>query len=208
MAKKNIIYDFLEEKEIPKKEDFEKKNKKISIKKEKEDFAKQSPKKESKQNQKKKKINIRVLITSLIIIALVALIGSQFTSMSVNSQWYSSIKPSITPPDIVFPIVWSILFLLIAISLYLAWTRAENKKQKSEIILAFGINLLLNILWSVFYFGMRNPFLALLEMIFLIVSIRIMMKVTYKISKPASYLLWPYLLWVLFAAILNYMSIF
>jgi len=156
---------------------------------------------------KENKMKWKVLIISLVIVYAVASIGSLFTSAGVNSEWYETIKPSITPPSIVFPIVWNVLFLLIAISLYLAWTCAKNKEDKIRIGVVFGINFILNILWSVFYFGMKNPSLAFINIILLTASIIIMIRVTYKINKTSSYLLWPYLIWVLFAIVLNWLSI-
>ena len=99
-----------------------------------------------------KKEGWKILIICFIIVYLVAFIGSIFTSSAVNSQWYSSIKPSITPPNYVFPIVWNILFFLIAFSLYLAWINSKNKKIKTKVAWAFGVNFILNIFWSVFYF--------------------------------------------------------
>ena len=151
----------------------------------------------------KKGINWKVLISSLIIVAIVAGIGSLFTTQSTSSQWYQQIKPSITPPNYVFPIAWTILFIMIAISLYLSWI---SSKDKTRIAVIFSVNFLLNILWSIFYFGMRNPRFAFWEIITLWLSILSMLVVTRKTSKPAFWLLIPYLLWVSFAAVLNFLS--
>ena len=155
---------------------------------------------------KKRGINWKILISSLLIVYAVAFIGSIFTSQNTDSEWYQSIKPDITPPNWVFPIVWNILFFLIALSLYFAWINAKNP-QKKKIALVFGINFILNILWSVFYFGMQNPLIAFIEIIFVLISILSMIFTTYKINKTSSYLLIPYLLWVGFASVLNYLSI-
>ena len=100
----------------------------------------------------------------------------------------------------------SILFFLIALSLYSAWINSK-KKEKKIIAIVFGINLFLNALWSYIYFGLRNVNLAFIELILLWISIVSMIYVTYKINKKSSYLLIPYLLWVSFAGILNYLSI-
>ncbi len=154
----------------------------------------------------KKNINWKVLFICLAIVYLVAFIGSLFTSSAVGTEWYQSIKPSITPPSYVFPIVWNALFFLIAVSLYLAWT-SSNKKQKPKIALVFIVNFILNILWSVLYFGAKSPISAFVEIILLWISIFMMLVVTYKINKKSCYLLIPYLLWVSFAIILNYLSI-
>jgi benzodiazapine receptor len=156
----------------------------------------------------KKKVNWKVLIISLIIVYAVAFIGSLFTSSNVNTNWYESIKPAITPPSFVFPIVWNILFFLIALSLYFAWIKA-NKKQKQKIAIIFGINFFLNVLWSVFFFTMKNPLLSFFELVLLLwPSILVMILLTWKIKKLSAYLLIPYLLWVSFAGILNYLMAF
>ena len=155
----------------------------------------------------KKRINWKVLISSLIIVYLVAFIGSLFTAPVTDSEWYDSIRPEITPPNWVFPIVWNILFFLIAISLYISWVNAK-KMEKKKVALVFGINFILNILWSVFYFGLKNPASAFYILILLWFSILTMIFVTCKIKKSSAYLLIPYLLWVSFAGILNYLSAF
>lgn len=154
----------------------------------------------------KKKINWKVLIWCFIIVIIVASVGSIFTSKAVKSSWYRLIKPSITPPNYVFPIVWSILFFLIALSLYFSWIYS-TKKEKDKIILAYGSNFILNILWSILYFGLKNPLTAFFDLMLLLVSIIAMMMVSYKVNKKAFYLLIPYLLWVGFAGVLNYLSI-
>ncbi|HUW43458.1 MAG TPA: TspO/MBR family protein [Bacillota bacterium] len=155
----------------------------------------------------KKRINWKILIVSLVIVYLVAFIGSLFTSPATSSAWYESIKPSITPPNWIFPIVWNILFFLIGISLYLSWKNSD-KKQKSLIAWVFGANLFLNVIWSVIYFGLQNPSIAFFELVLLWISILAMILVTCRINKPSSYLLIPYFLWVSFAGVLNYLSAF
>ena len=154
-----------------------------------------------------KKINWKILIVSLVIVYLVAFIGSLFTSPVTDSAWYESIRPSITPPNWVFPVVWNILFFLIAISLYLSW-KSSDKRQKNLVAWVFGINFILNIFWSFLYFGLKNPLFAFYELILLWISILIMILVTCRISKASSYLLIPYFLWVSFAGVLNYLSAF
>ena len=154
-----------------------------------------------------KKLNLKVLIFAFIIVAAVAFLGSIFTSSTVKSEWYESIKPGITPPNAAFPIAWTILFILIAISLYFAWINSK-RDQKKTIAIVFGINFILNILWSILFFGMRNPKAAFIEIIFLWISILSMILVSWKTSRKASLLLLPYLLWVSFAAILNFLMAF
>jgi len=153
-----------------------------------------------------KKVNWKVLIVCIVIVYLIAFLGSIFTTSEVNTAWYDSIKPSITPPGWIFPIVWNILFFLIAISLYLAWINSK-KNQKTKIAIAFGINLILNAFWSYLYFGLKNPAFAFIDLIAIWISITAMICITYKINKASSYLLVPYFLWVSFAGVLNYLSI-
>jgi len=151
----------------------------------------------------KKKIDWKVLILSLVIVYFVAFLGSIFTYPTVNSSWYIMIKPPITPPNWIFPIVWNILFFLIAVSLYLAWINAKNKKDKKEVATVFGINLFLNLFWTILFFGFKDHILSLIEAIALLISIMFMMRITSKIKKTSFYLLIPYLLWVSFALVLN-----
>ncbi len=153
------------------------------------------------------KSKLKILIICLVIVYLVAFIGSIFTSQGTDSEWFEQIRPSITPPDYVFPIVWNILFFLIALSLYFAWINSKNKENKRKIILVFGINFILNIFWSVFYFALRSPLCAFIDLILLFISIIFMIYVTADIDRISSYLLIPYSLWVGFAGILNYLSI-
>jgi len=146
------------------------------------------------------KINWKVLIISLVVVYLIGFLGSIFTSPAVSSDWYLQNKPSITPPGFVFPIVWNVLFFLIAISIYFSFT---NFKDKKNVVVLFGINLLLNFLWSILFFGMKNPFYAFIDLILLWLSILSLVIFNWKISRISSYLLIPYLLWVSFAGYLN-----
>jgi len=155
----------------------------------------------------KKKVNWKVLVFSFLIVFAIAFSGSLFTAPNTDTEWYNSIRPEITPPNWVFPIVWNILFILIALSLYFSWISAKNKKAKRKIIMVFGINFILNIFWSILYFGLKNPFLALIEIFFLWSSIMLMVYVVYDVNRKAGYLLIPYLLWVSFAIVLNYLSV-
>lgn len=158
---------------------------------------------------KKKRFNFGIFILCLLIVFLfVGGIGSLFTSNNTNTDWYQSIKPSLTPPNWVFPVVWNFLFLLISISLYFAWTNSKDKLDKKKVALVFGINFILNILWSVLFFGLKMLQLAFVEVIIFWFSILAMILITRKISKKSAWLLIPYLLWVAFASILTYLAAF
>ena len=150
----------------------------------------------------KTKINFKTLIISIAVVFLIAFIGSLFTSPVTDSQWYLNNKPSITPPNFIFPTVWNILFLLISFSLYLSWINS-NKKQKKKIAIIFGINLFLNVFWSFLFFTLQKPAWAFAELIVLWISILAMILTTWRIDRKASYMLIPYLVWVSFAGVLN-----
>lgn len=140
------------------------------------------------------------LIISLVICQLAGVIGSLFTVSSV-STWYSALnKTALNPPSWVFGPVWITLYLMMGISLYLVWDKGIEKKQA----IIFGVQLALNSLWSILFFGLKSPISALIEIILLWVAILMTIIYFYKTSRTASYLLIPYILWVSFAAVLNF----
>ncbi len=153
------------------------------------------------------KVNYKVLVISLFVVFFVALIGSLFNANNTSSQWYESVRPSITPPGWVFPIVWNVIFFLIALSLYFVWINS-NPKQKEQVVFVYLLNFVLNILWTILYFSLRRPDYALVEIFFLLGSIIAMIIVAWRIDKKASVLLWPYLVWVSFASVLNWLSVY
>lgn len=153
------------------------------------------------------KINWKVLAAAFIAVIAAGAIGSLFTN-AATSDWYQSIKPAITPPNYVFPIVWTALYALIALSIYLSWTNAKGKSEKMLLLRGFTANLILNALWSILFFGMKNPMLALADLILLWVSIIFLIKTCWKINKLSAWLLLPYVLWVTFAGLLNYLIAF
>ena len=148
------------------------------------------------------------LAVSLTICLSAGAIGSVFTSSSVDS-WYRTLnKPPFNPPSWLFAPVWTALYIMMGISLFLAWSSRSTQRNKKNIALSFfAVQILLNIMWSALFFGLQNPFLAFVEIILLWIAIIITIALFRKISALAGYLLVPYFLWVTFAAILNY-SIF
>lgn len=142
------------------------------------------------------------LIISILLPFLASAIGGFFTAGSV-STWYAALqKPSFNPPGWVFSPVWTTLYLLMGIALYLVWT--AKAKNKILAFTAFGIQLFLNALWSVLFFGLQKPLFAFIEIIFLWVAILLTIIYFYRINKISAYLLMPYILWVSFAAVLNF----
>ena len=143
------------------------------------------------------------LLISILIVFSFGLIGSLFTSPNIVN-WYAFInKPSFSPPNWLFAPVWTLLYILMGISAFLIWQKRDNLQTKPALTF-YGLQLILNALWSIIFFGMHNPGLALLEIIILWLFILITLIKFYKINKTAGLLFIPYLLWVSFASILNY----
>jgi len=133
-------------------------------------------------------------------LCIVGGIGGKATDVG---PWYRNLsKPSWNPPDWVFPVVWTTIYLLIIVSVGGAWNVAEAS-DKSGLFWLVSINLVLNVLWSVIFFGMRKPLWALFEVLFLWLSIVALMVVLAGISSLYAWLLSPYLVWVTIAMMLN-----
>ncbi len=141
-------------------------------------------------------VNLPKLILSIGLCLGAGILGSFFTTSSIPT-WYATLnKPVFSPPNWVFGPVWTILYFLMGISLYLVWT-------KRTVPTVFWIQLILNAAWSIIFFGFKNPTLALIDIVVLWISIFLTIKALYKINKLAGQLLFPYLAWVSFASILN-----
>jgi tryptophan-rich sensory protein len=146
-------------------------------------------------------------IFSIVYCQMAGIIGSVFTTPAINS-WYQTInKPTWNPSNWLFAPVWITLFILMGISFYLIWTKRENeklaKKAKTAMII-FIIQLMLNIIWSVLFFGLKNPDWAFYEIIILWIAILLTIIKFWPLSRVAGILLIPYLAWVSFASILNF----
>lgn len=141
-------------------------------------------------------INFPKLLFSIGLCLGTGILGSFFTVSSIPI-WYQTLnKPAFSPPNWVFGPVWTILYILMGISLYLVWT-------KRKVPPVFWIQLILNALWSIIFFGLKNPTLALIDIIVLWIAIVLTIKSFSKINKLAGNLLMPYLIWVSFASVLN-----
>jgi tryptophan-rich sensory protein len=127
-----------------------------------------------------------------------------FTTPAITTWYATLVKPNFVPPNWVFGAVWTLLYLLMGIALYLVWEKGFEKKEVREAIAVFGIQLFLNLLWSVLFFGLQSPLYGLIEIVILWVVILANIILFYRISRPAGLLLVPYLFWTSFAAVLNY----
>lgn len=147
--------------------------------------------------------NIAKLLTSIIGCELVGFIGTPFT-ISAIPTWYATLnKPFFAPPNWLFGPAWTLLYFLMGISFYLIW-KQDFKTLKTKIARKFFfIQLFLNLIWSPLFFGLRSPLLGLIDIVALWIFIVITIYKMHPVSKWASYLLIPYLLWVTFATVLN-----
>lgn len=141
---------------------------------------------------------------SILICQLAGLVGSFFTTPAIATWYATLIKPSFNPPNWLFAPVWTTLFLFMGIALYLIWQKDLKDKAVKFAMWLFGIQLVFNILWSVLFFGLQQPLLAFIEIIVLWILILLTIIKFYKLDKVAGILLIPYILWVSFAAVLNF----
>ena len=144
------------------------------------------------------------LVISIIICESAGFIGSLFTTPAIPSWYATLVKPSFTPPNGVFAPVWTTLFLLMGISAFLVWRKGIENPRVNLALRLFIIQLILNSLWSVLFFGLRSPLLGFIEIMLLWTFILLTILYFFKVSKVAGILLLPYILWVSFAAVLNF----
>ena len=153
------------------------------------------------------KINLNEILKffiSIIICQLAGIIGSVFTTPAIPT-WYANLtKPSFNPPNWVFAPVWISLYFFMGISVFLVWRRGILNPGINIALRFFIIQLILNSLWSVFFFGLKSPLLGFIEILFLWIFILLTIWYFFKVSKIAGILLLPYILWVSFAVFLNF----
>lgn len=146
--------------------------------------------------------DIPKLAASIGICLLAGVVGSIFTVSAIPSWYAALVKPFFAPPNWVFAPVWTTLYVLMGISLFLVWRKGFNKKTKSAINF-FGIQLALNVLWSLAFFGLKSPIAGFVVIIALWAAIAVTIMKFMKISRSAGLLLVPYIVWVSIAALLN-----
>lgn len=142
------------------------------------------------------------LIVSIAVCLGCGLLGSLATASSVKTWYPTLIKPVWNPPNSVFAPVWTILYILMAVSVWLIWKKLPLESSRLPIVL-FGIQLILNTAWSFIFFGLRRPDWAFIEIVVLWISIVLTLLTFWKHDWLAGALFIPYLLWVSFAVTLN-----
>jgi translocator protein len=150
-------------------------------------------------------IKTKLLLASIVICFTPAILGGIATSSAVTT-WYPLLnKPEFTPPNWLFGPAWTLLYFLQSISLYLIQvTKTKDQTAKAIAVGFFFTQLILNLLWSVIFFGLRNPALALIEIGLLDITVVFTIIASYRVHKTAGLILLPYLAWILFATWLNF----
>jgi len=146
------------------------------------------------------------IIALIISILLAEGIGflSGFLSMTASSDYKNFNKPTFSPPGWIFPVVWTILFFLMAVAAYRIWMKGKSGEDITKALVLYGIQLFLNFLWSIIFFRFRLYAIAFLELLVLVVYILLTTFEFHRIDKTSAYLMIPYIAWVSFAGVLNY----
>ncbi len=159
-----------------------------------------------KNSSESTKQNPLMLVGLIILCEFVGSLGAIFTAPNIPT-WYALLnKPFFSPPNWVFFPVWTLLFLMMGVALYLVLQNKDKKLIQAGWVakVSFVVQFAFNILWSYLFFGLKNPFLGFIGILFLWASIVFTIVAFYKVDKRAAYLLVPYILWVSFATLLNY----
>lgn len=144
-----------------------------------------------------------MLLALLVLTLAVGQIGSLPTRAALES-WYPNLaKPAFTPPDLAFPIVWTLLYIMMAVAAWLVWRRSDWGRTRGALAL-WGLQLALNLAWSYLFFGLRSPSLALLEAVGLMLVLVATLVAFDRHSRVAAWLLVPYLLWTAYAIALTF----
>lgn len=141
------------------------------------------------------------LVFFFLMIGITAFLAGKFTTVGLGA-WYESLnQPFFQPPSYLFGPVWTFLYILIALSGWIAYRRLRDLEH--QVMNIFFLQLVLNAGWSAFFFTLQMPFLALIEIIILLWSITAYIYYTWRHSRTAAALFVPYWLWVLYATLLN-----
>jgi tryptophan-rich sensory protein len=145
-------------------------------------------------------------IRFIIAVAAPLIVGglSGFATSSGVETWFPTlVKPAFNPPSWVFGPVWTVLYVLMGVAAFLVWKKGTETEGVRAALTLFAVQLALNGLWSILFFGMQSPGLAFMEIIVLWLAIAATIGTFWRVTQPAAWLLLPYLAWVSFAAVLN-----
>ena len=150
------------------------------------------------------KKRIIYITLSVLVCLAIGFLASIATQSSVN-DWYVTLnKPSFTPPNCLFAPVWTALYIMMGVAAGIVWSKGYHHIWVKTALYHFVFQLLLNALWSIVFFGLKNPLGGMIVILALLTMIILTIKWFRVISKPAALLMVPYVLWVAFASALNY----
>ncbi|MFT0714362.1 TspO/MBR family protein [Flagellimonas lutimaris] len=150
------------------------------------------------------KKRILYITLSVLVCLAIGFLSSIATQSSVN-DWYVALnKPSFTPPNYLFAPVWTALYIMMGVAAGIVWSKGYHHIWVKTALYHFVFQLLLNALWSIVFFGLKNPLGGMIVILALLTTIILTIKWFKVISKPAALLMIPYVLWVAFASALNY----
>ena len=150
------------------------------------------------------KKRIIYITLSVLVCLAIGFLASIATQSSVN-DWYVTLnKPSFTPPNCLFAPVWTALYIMMGVAAGIVWSKGYHHIWVKTALYHFVFQLLLNALWSIVFFGLKNPLGGMVVILVLLTMIILTIKWFRVISKPAALLMVPYVLWVAFASALNY----
>lgn len=144
------------------------------------------------------------LSISIAVCLCAGMVGSLFTREAIASWYVFLKKPAFTPPDWLFAPVWTLLYILMGIAVFLIWRRGFDQFQVRESMIIFIIQLILNAGWSYAFFGLKSPLTGLIVIVPLWTAILLTIINFFKVSRVAACLLIPYIIWVSFATVLNF----
>ena len=148
-------------------------------------------------------LDIGMLAVFIAIALLAGWLGSMATTPNIPT-WYAGLeKPSFNPPNSIFPIVWTALYVLMAVAAWLVWRAPASPPQRRAALVLYFVQLAVNVAWSFAFFGAQSPLAGLVVIAVLIVAIVATLLAFRRISGLAAVLLLPYLAWVAFAPVLN-----
>jgi tryptophan-rich sensory protein len=147
--------------------------------------------------------NFYKLALAVVISEMAGVVGSISTIPAIPDWYATLVKPALNPPGWVFGPVWTLLYALMGVAAFWVWKKGWHKKEVRIALSLFILQLFLNVFWSFIFFGLHSPVWAFVNIILMWLAIVSTMIAFWKISRPAFYLLVPYVLWVTFAAYLN-----
>lgn len=150
------------------------------------------------------KNNYISLIGSLVLVYITAFIGSFFTVDAIGTWYAALIKPELNPPSWIFGPVWTALYVFMAVAAWRVYVKRHADARAVSVLFVYGVHLVVNAFWSIAFFGMHNPELALGVIAILWALIVYLLIYFYRIDRLSGYLLIPYLAWVSFASYLNW----